>query len=427
MNKLNFFLACCAFPLSIFAQSSLQEIADNPNKAGGVYFAYPATEALSSPAPKGYEPFYISHYGRHGSRYLISDSDYTRVVDVLRKAADTNQLTPLGEDLLSRLESILPEADLRGGDLSPLGVRQHRAIAERMFANYPQVFKGKPTLSARSTTVIRCILSMDAFCERLKELNPNIQTTRESSNRYMDYLNYHSPESNKYTSGDWKIEYENFVADRINPDRQMALLFKDPDYVRKNVKTKDLFWGLYWIAVDMQNMESDADFFDIFTPEELYNLWECGNYHNYVCDADYAGNDGLVVGNAANLLHNIIDSAEQAISDNTNAITLRFGHDGNLMPLAAILELENADARISNPEEIASVWSNYKISPMAGNIQMIFYKPTKPAKKGDNSNKPVLVKFLLNEKETAINLPTDNFPYYSWPQVKQHYLSKYPK
>lgn len=409
--------------LSAFAQTSIGEIAENPNKAGGVYYAYPVTEAVSTPAPKGYEPFYISHYGRHGSRYLISESDYTRVAEVLHKAAEDGQLTPLGIDVMNRLDSVIPEALKRGGDLTPLGVRQHRAIAERMYRNYPQVFKGSPELSARSTTVIRCILSMDAFCERLKELNPAIRTTRESSDRYMNYLNYHSDESNRYTSGDWKIEYENFVESKVDPTRQMGILFKDGEYVKKKIRSKELFWGLYWIAVDMQNMETAISFYDIFTPEELYSLWECGNYHNYVCDANYAGNKGLVVGNASNLLNNIIETADKAIESGENSITLRFGHDGNLMPLAAILGMENADSSVSDPNEIASVWSNFKISPMAGNVQMIFYRPKERAGKKHQTEgaKPILVKFLLNEKETAIDLPTDNFPYYDWQKVKSHY------
>ena len=61
--------------LGAYAQSSLEEITANPEKAGGVYLAYPTEFAPQSKAPKGYKPFYISHYGRHGSRYLISNED----------------------------------------------------------------------------------------------------------------------------------------------------------------------------------------------------------------------------------------------------------------------------------------------------------------------------------------------------------------
>ena len=51
-----------------YAQTSLQEIEQNPLKAGGVYYAYPVSDANAmsldqAPTPKGYEPFYVSHYG----------------------------------------------------------------------------------------------------------------------------------------------------------------------------------------------------------------------------------------------------------------------------------------------------------------------------------------------------------------------------
>ena len=61
---------CCA-PLG--AQTSKEEMFATPEKTGGVYWAYPLDFAPQTKAPKGYKPFYISHYGRHGSRYLIGD------------------------------------------------------------------------------------------------------------------------------------------------------------------------------------------------------------------------------------------------------------------------------------------------------------------------------------------------------------------
>lgn len=200
------FLITAFVALSCGAQTSLREIEENPLKAGGVYYAYPITvENMTAvinqaPVPKGYEPFYVSHYGRHGSRYLISDNDYRWVIDKLQDARAAGALSSLGEDVLNRLEKVWEEAEGRGGDLTPLGVRQHKAIAGRLAEKYPQIFKkGDTEISARSTTVIRCVLSMDAFCERLKELNPKLNITRESSQRYMDYLNYHSTESNAFT------------------------------------------------------------------------------------------------------------------------------------------------------------------------------------------------------------------------------------
>ena len=402
---------------SLFAKTTREEMAADLNRTGGVYYAYPTETRSDTPAPKGYKPFYVSHYGRHGSRYLISDNDYRWVSEAFHKADAAGALTPLGRDVMLRVDSVLVEADGRGGDLSPLGVRQHRGIAERLAAACPEVFGGDAEISARSTVVIRCVLSMDAFCERLKELNPKLRITRESSNRYMNYLNYHSPESNAYTASEWKEEYRKFEDEHTNPDRLIGTLFSDPQYVRRNVNPKELMWGLYWIASGMQDIETELDFYDLFTAEELFDLWQCFNYRFYACDSNYAGNRGLVLANAYPLLRNIIESADEAIASDRPSATLRFGHDGNLIPLAGVLRLEDCYESIEDPERFYEAFTDWKIAPMAGNIQMIFYR--NPKKQGSD----VLVKFMLNEKEQHIPVETDIWPYYRWDDVRDYYRS----
>lgn len=427
MRKIFFAIAIC-LAFGCYAQTSLQEIEQNPLKAGGVYYAYPVSDENAkslrqAPTPKGYEPVYVSHYGRHGSRYLISDNDYRWVIDKLTEARDAGALTPLGQQVLDRLDTVWTEAEGRGGDLSPLGVRQHKGIAGRLANKYPEIFlKGEIDISARSTTVIRCVLSMDAFCERLKELNPRLNIVRESSNRYMDYLNYHSPESNEFTSdnGPWHEEYRKFRLAHTNPDRLMSAIFSNPEWVYKNVNPDELMWGLYWIAVGMQDIETPVSLIDLFTAQELFDLWQCVNYGFYVRDSNYAGNNGLVVANARNLLGNIINTADQVLAAGRPSATLRFGHDGNLIPLAAILGLEGCDESVSDPAEFYRHFADFKIAPMAGNIQMIFVRNKKdPA--------DVLVKIMLNEQDRLVpgvgESPTS--PWYRWTDLRDFYKRKW--
>lgn len=415
------------FILCVFvcnAQTSYDEIVSNPQKAGGVYFAYPGPGETTTPLPKGYEPFYISHYGRHGSRYLISDNDYLWVMNLLRKADNANALTQLGKDVLNRLDTVWLETEGRGGDLTPLGVRQHRGIAERMANSYPSVFSENIDISARSTTVIRCVLSMDAFCERLKEINPKLNITRESSNRYMDYLNYHSPESNAYTSdkGPWAEEYRKFRASHTDSKRIANLLFSNKNWAHKNVNSDELMWGLYWIAVGMQDIETPISFMDLFTSAELFDLWQCVNYGFYVRDSNYAGNSGLPVKNARNLLRNIIESADNAIKQEKPSATLRFGHDGNLIPLAAILGLNGCYESVEEPELFYKHFADFKIAPMAGNIQIIFVRNKK-------NHKDVKVKFLLNEHEMTLPEFEDSEavsgPWYDWTLLRDFYKNRW--
>ena len=286
----------CGIHLNGFAQSTREAILEDIARTGGVYYAYPVKEAIATPPPKGYKPFYISHYARHGSRWIQSEQDYKTVVDIFEKAHQAGVLTALGEDVRKRMALVWEDAEGHGGDLTPLGVRQHRGIAERMFQNYPEVFKGSPALSARSTVVLRCVLSMDAFCERLKELNPALQIRREACAKYMKYMNYHTPEAVKFVShqGPWYEEYRKFKESHTRPDRLVTSLFNSPDYIRKNVNPDELMWGLYWIASDLQNVEIEVSLYDVFQEDELFDLWQVCNYHNYVCDGPAPANGGIM-------------------------------------------------------------------------------------------------------------------------------------
>lgn len=397
-----------------WGQTTREEMAADLNKTGGVYYAYPTPEGKLTPPPTGYKPFYISHYGRHGSRYLISTEDYTRLHDALHKAYDAEALTPLGIDVMLRLDTIMTEADGRGGDLSPLGVRQHRGIAQRMYENYPEVFVDSVDISARSTLVVRCVLSMAAFTEKLKELNPTLQIEKESSQRYMPYLCYGSPESDAKRK-DMREEMRKFRAGKTHPDRLIDSIFSDREYVRKYVNPEDFMWGMYYLASDMQNMETPINFYDLFTADELFDLWQVFNFDFYSGSANYAGNDGLMIANAKNLLTNIIETADEALEEERPSATLRFGHDGNLIPLAAILEFPSAIGKTGNPEEAYEMFADYKVAPMAGNVQLIFYRHD------SNPEAPVLVKMLLNEEEQKIRLEPYNGPYYDWEALKAHY------
>ena len=158
--------------------------------------------------------------------------------------------------------------------------------------------------------------------------------------------------------------------------------------------------------------------YDIFEKQELFDLWQCINYRFYVGNANHADGNGIVVANAKALLKNILDSAEEAINDKKTAATLRFGHDGNVIPLAAILDLNDCNVAVSRPEEVYKVWSDFKIVPMAGNIQIIFYKKDKGA------DDDILVKFLLNEEEAKIPVEPYSFPFYKWSEVKRFLQTK---
>lgn len=419
MKRIYLLLLSFAVFTSAFSQTSKEELFATPEKTAGVYYAYPAKDIRPYTAPpKGYEPFYISHFGRHGSRYLISDSDYKDVLDRFEDAYNNNVLTDLGKDVYARLQQVWQEAELRGGDLSPLGIREHRGIAERMYIANPQVFSKDGRYTACATTIVRCVLSMDAFCERLKELNPSIQIGRNSGMKWQSFLNHHTKEAIEFRSAKytWREQHRKFQQEHVKPARLINSLFSDKDYINKNINPEETMWQLFYIAGGMQNIETDLSFYDIFEKQELFDLWQCKNYKLYVNDANGAINGGLMFENCKPLLKDILENASHIISTNGKGADLRFAHDGNIIPLAMLLHLDGCYNSVSNPDEYYKAWSDFKVAPMAGNIQIIFYR--KP--KSDD----VLVKFLLHEKEILVPpIKTDKAPFYNWTDVKAYYES----
>lgn len=413
--------------LTAYGRDARSDIRERAERAGGVYYAYPTDEIspdYGKNIPEGYEPFYVSHYGRHGSRYLISDGDYTRLMERLADAAEAGALTARGEQLRLQLDTIWQEARGRGGELTPLGRRQQRGIARRLGMAYPQIFAGDATVTAASTPVMRCAHSMFAFLEGIKELYPGLDIPRESSERNMVYLNYHSPESGPYASerGPWYQDYRRFKARNINPDRLIGTIFADNNYVDRWVDREGFYTDLYWLAVDLQNMETDINLLGLFTNDELYDIWQVYNFKFFARNSSYAPAHGLHTANARNLVRHIIDNADATIATGGHGATLRFGHDGNIIPLTALLRLEGCYSDTERPERLADDYADYSVSPMASNLQMVFFRNPALPDAGD-----VLVRVYLNERDVALPVPSHE-KYYRWADLRPYLISlAYPE
>ena len=324
-----------AVPVTLPAHHLKEEIMQSPEKMGSIYYAYPTPDGIRTPAPEGYSPFYVSHYGRHGSRWMTSDERYLEVIRVFDTFHEKSGLTALGEDVRLRLQKVWENARGRGGDLTSLGERQHKAIARRLYQQYPQIFRDSACISARSSTSVRCIMSMSAFSEQLKELNPSLRITREANRRYMDYIAYTSPELEEFSSDSaaWRTGFRCYEESHIRPERLTATLFTNPQEVKD---PRGLMMGLYWIASDMQDVELPLSFYDLFEKEELFNIWQSINYRMYICNANAPLNGGVSPESAKSVLKKIIESADHAIRKETPCATLRFGHDTNLIRLLAL-------------------------------------------------------------------------------------------
>ena len=139
-----------AMTVAATAQTSKEEIYKDIYRTGSNYFAYPKpkTQKLTM-APKGYEPFYISHYGRHGSRYMSNNDYYVTAINKLDSARQFGILSARGEDVLTKLQIGYADAWNRDGDLSKLGARQHREIAHRMYERFHELLSQPLQIDAK--------------------------------------------------------------------------------------------------------------------------------------------------------------------------------------------------------------------------------------------------------------------------------------
>lgn len=410
-----FALALAVFGSGAQAQTDRAFMAANPAATGGVYYPYPGPPTASALAPAGYEPFYISHYGRHGCRWYVSSSIYDGPLKVLRRAANEGMLTDLGRDALRRLEIAAADAEGRYGDLTPRGASEHRGIAERMYAAYPEVFAARDgrgaRIECRSTPVPRCILSMAAFTERLKELDPTLRITREASERHLGYL-ANKPGFDEMRELSAPV-IDSVRAVRIHPERLMDALFRDPAYVKKHVrKPARIMEQLFLAASMLQDVDYlNLSLYDLFTDEELFALWECTNIRRYLMMGPSLRFGDALLDDAKPLLRNIVETAQEVIDGTSDlAASLRFGHDTHIVPLYALLGVEGKSARTADLDGLYKVWTDFRVSPMGTNIQFVFFRH---AESGD-----VLVKIRSDERDVRLPLAADRWPYYRWSDLK---------
>ena len=408
---------------AVSAQTSREEIMADINRAGGVYFNYPTPTATYTPAPKGYEPFYISHYGRHGSRYMLKDEYYNFTVKTLNEAHKAGKLTEFGEDVRARVLRIYAVAERRGGELTQRGARQHEEIATRMAQNFPELFKQKNlTVNAQSSVIPRCILSMAAFCDGLKTQNPTIKITRDASDAQMQQIHIFRYEWNKNLSSEvldivtseksyWRMRQIEQLNKNIDFSRMLGNIFNDKEYIRTTFDSGKFWLLLAEMTVNVQCLDiEDVCLLDIFTKDEIYEYWRYCNFAYYARYGKYLyyplmGNYGK------DLLNAITAQIDSDIAAGTPSVSLRFGHDTGLFSIAPVMGLPGTTHATTNYDTASEIWRSYKITPMAANIQMIFYR-----KKGCDD---ILVRFMHNEEEVHFNIESKTAPYYRWEDVKK--------
>jgi len=413
-------LVACNQPKSShpYPTGTLQEqLQADYTRFGVQMHSYEFFDLEDTPAPTGYTPFYISHYGRHGSRSNWGSGDYDQLIAILTSAKTAGVLTPAGDTLLEKTKQVRNSYNTMDGRLTDRGEREHARMAERMYKRYPSVFDvPSPRVISIGSLVPRCLISMAAFTNQLTRMNPAILynfDTGEVMQKYIDCCG-HMPKEAK--------QRYHFLLDSLSSalpyDSTVVLerLFTSVPDTMQNVSVRHLQHMIYHTCIVAQDFDlalNILDFMDFSTAYyyHMRNTWE---FVIQMCNVEGAGSERIH--NAQIALNEFVASADSAISsftenpDSPIVANLRFGHDLPLLCIVSRMGISGVGSPMK-AEEIEGAWYAHLNVCMASNLQLVFYR---------NKENDILVKALYNERERAIEgLTPVTGPYYKWADVRQ--------
>lgn len=416
MKRFCFALLVGLFAMSTWAQriDALSQLKADPRKAYGTDCPYPFEEVHLTKAPRGYKPFYISHYARHGSRYNWTDRLYLDLDTLLSVASEKGLLTPEGEVFCQKFMAAKQELMTGVGELTQLGWDQHQRIARIMYNQFTDVFRKGGNVLAVSSLTGRCVLSMSAFCQELVQCNPLIEIREQSSRFTLDAVvptdrqnpvKHHFPQPAKprYEKNRDKFKYDDSLIESV-----LSKTFTSTEGLPySNNKNANLLIDFY---KTLPSINHEGMMGSILNDDEIAAHWEAANLGTY--SWLFAGIYEVIP-----ILQDIIKKADAVLNGTSDHIAdLRFGHDSFMGPLTILMGLNGADKDPEDPYEIKNCYQNWETCK-ACNLQLIFYR----GKKGEGD---VLVKCLLNGSEATLPVPTSQAPYYKWSDFRAFYLKR---
>ena len=404
------------------AQSVMDLIKQHPSYASCNYDVYPdSIKTKLTPSPAGKKPFYISHYGRHGSRYISNRIGYDTPYYMMLHADSLDELTPTGQQVLRHMNNIMRNTEGRWGELTGYGKQQMQKIGRRMAERFPEVFHPGANVNCISTVVPRCIESMGSAAMEMLQVCPQLKITMQASKRTQWYMNYQDRQLRRnYMTPEAKKALDAYTATRMGNSRLMELIFKNPDIVKEFVNEEDFSYYLMKMGLFQlnTNFNRNTNLIGLFNTNDLYRMWQVDNAYWYIQHGACKLNGSKQPYSQRYLLKQMIADADSCIKLPDPGAQLRFGHETVLLPLVCLIGVNGYDLATDDLNELeAKGWWCSSVFPMASNLQFIFYRSSP-------KDKDVLVKVLLNEVEATLPIPTDCAPYYHWSDLRKFCLDK---
>lgn len=426
MRRITSLILALLLSVVAFAQSPeaiFESISKYPNLAYPVASTYPGIPLGEiAAAPEGFEPFYFSLTGRHGSRYDLNDKYFKKALNIFHKADSLGILTADGKLLLKKIKEVYDAQQGNDGELAPLGFEQWNGIGERAYKNFGKVFESG-SLEGKSSVSLRCIFSMASFNNAIKGKVPSIKIAQHARKSDLWMLrplvnDPAYPEDVKEAIKEQKKgakwhEEQKAWEKSCDVSAFISKVTTDPEALVKKCGEKRAFTiGRYvfitLVFADNFGLGDREMLARLFTTKELYGfyVYQTAKWVN----GSIGRGDEYVEAHQAYmrpLVEDILNKAEEAIKGkNPDVANIRFTHDSYMGPLYAVMGYEGCVPQWNENLELATTSFNHgAVVPMASNLQIILYR---------NKQGKVLVRSLLNERDAYLPIKSKTAPFYTW-------------
>lgn len=375
---------------------------------------YEFLEETDTPAPAGFKPVYVSHYGRHGARTGMKVGDtYDRLVEVLKEASAKRLLTPQGDSLLTEALWVKAYHDGMDGRLTRVGEAEQHELAARIYRRYRPVFRQKcKYIRVETSTVPRSIVSGECFVQTLTSLQPDLTFSFDTGEKYFAYINNSSSKEHRQAVEAVRDSLNNIW--KSDGAELFGRIFKDPSNGPALVKDADDFQHLIWeTAREGKASGLKVDMFRHLSDAVVHKWWadEIRDIYMRHCNSVEFGEERMK--RTEPLVRVMLLQAQQALATGSVVADFKFGHDHPLIAMAGYFGLEGVGDRLTW-EDLPDAWADPMNIPFSSNMQMVLYR---------NRSGEVLVKFVYNGRERKLrDLTAVSGPYYKWSEVLEKFM-----
>lgn len=388
------------------------------------------------PPPAGFWPVFTQLLARHGSRSLASPRDIHAVKDLLSAARHEGGLTELGQMLEHEAASFEHANVVVGyGNLTALGVMEHRELAGRLLARLPDLFAAGLAEGRRIAVLTsgkdRAVDSGQNFVASLGARMPALVPFTDPTITDPDLLYFHEAPQN--------ADYRDFLEHDSTLKAKLAEIAHSAESRRHARRLLvRLFSPAFVDRLGAGAVLAAADVYGWYQAEPglaVEGRWGFDRFVHggsarwfaYLADATEFYEKGPSFGGSsitfkmARVLQDDFFAAVDVLhgAGRRFMARLRFAHAEIVMPFAALMELPGSDQQV--PVEATYTyadngWRGAGVSPYAANIQWDVFE--------DGAGQ-LLVRMLYNEAETRFK-PTchsvrpDSF-YYRFDELKRCY------